>query len=70
MGNSRGSTSLAVNAAFGGAGKALSNLNFLYYWVGDMLSILRFWLNKLALGVFTWAFRGLLQETDNLERPR
>ena len=45
---------MAVSAAFGGAGKALSNRNFRYYWVGNMLSILGFWLNKLALGVFTW----------------
>ena len=46
---------MAVSAAFGGAGRALSNRNFRYYWVGNMLSILGFWLNKLALGVFTWA---------------
>ena len=45
---------MAASTALGGAGKAISNRNFRYYWMGNTLSILGFWLNKLALGVFTW----------------
>ena len=45
---------MVASTAFGGASKALSNRKFRYYWVGNTLSILGFWLNKRALGVFTW----------------
>jgi len=45
---------MAGSAPFGGAGEALSSRNFRYYWMGNGLSILGFWLHKLALGVFTW----------------
>jgi len=45
---------MAGRLSFGGAGEALSNRNYRYYWLGNAVSILGFWLHKLALGVFTW----------------
>ena len=39
---------------FGGIGRALQNQNYRYYWMGGALSILGFWLAKLALGLLTW----------------
>ena len=45
---------MAINAVFGGAGKALSNRNSRLYWVRNTFSILGFWPNKLVLGVFIW----------------
>ena len=39
---------------FGGVGRALSVKNFRIYWVGNLISILGFWVHKLALGWLTW----------------
>jgi len=38
----------------GGVGRTLQNKNFRYYWMGGAVSILGFWLSKLALGLLTW----------------
>jgi len=41
-------------SALGGIGQALSNKNYRYYWIGTFVSILGFWVHKLALGWLTW----------------
>ena len=41
-------------SALGGIGQALSNRNYRYYWIGTFVSILGFWIHKLALGWLTW----------------
>ena len=41
-------------SAFGGIGQALGNRNYRYYWIGTFVSILGFWIHKLALGRLTW----------------
>jgi MFS family permease len=45
---------MIVRNKLGGAGRALQNKNFRYYWMGATISILGFWLSKLALGLLTW----------------
>jgi len=39
---------------FGGIGRAFQSQNYRYYWAGGFISILGFWLSKLALGLLTW----------------
>ncbi|MBT7954277.1 MAG: MFS transporter [Rhodospirillaceae bacterium] len=45
---------MATQSKFGGIGRALQHRNYRYYWMGGAVSILGFWLHKLALGWLTW----------------
>tara|TARA_B100000315_G_C14581961_1_gene590945 strand:- start:2156 stop:3403 length:1248 start_codon:yes stop_codon:yes gene_type:complete len=45
---------MAAQSRFGGIGRALQHRNYRYYWMGGAVSILGFWLHKLALGWLTW----------------
>ncbi len=45
---------MAAHSKFGGIGRALRHRNYRYYWMGGAVSILGFWLHKLALGWLTW----------------
>ena len=43
-----------LKTAFGGISQALGKRNYRYYWIGTFVSILGFWVHKLALGWLTW----------------
>ena len=45
---------MATQSKFGGIGRALRHRNYRYYWMGGAVSVLGFWLHKLALGWLTW----------------
>ena len=45
---------ISLNIKFGGISRAFSYKNYRYYWIGGAVSILGFWLSKIALGLLTW----------------
>ena len=45
---------MATQSKLGGIGRALRHRNYRYYWMGGAVSVLGFWLHKLALGWLTW----------------
>ena len=45
---------MKIHGVFGGIGKTLGVRNYRYYWIGSFISILGFWIHKLALAWLTW----------------
>ena len=45
---------MKIHSVFGGIGKTLGGRNYRYYWIGTFISILGFWIHKLALAWLTW----------------
>ncbi len=45
---------MAESAQFGGIGRAWRSRNFRFYWLGNAVSILGFWVHVLAMGWIVW----------------